>query len=81
MRIARVLTRLNLGGPARQTLASDPRLTARGHELRVFVGRPEAGEGDLTEELRARGVDVVNVPGLARGISGLACWWSIRTST
>ena len=30
MRIARVLTRLNLGGPARQALASDPLLAARG---------------------------------------------------
>ena len=69
MRIARVLTRLNLGGPARQVLASDPRLARRGHELRVFVGSPEPGEGDLAPELESRGVDVVRVPGLARGIS------------
>lgn len=69
MRIARVLTRLNLGGPARQVLASDPRLLARGHELRVFAGSPGPGEGDLFEDLRARGVEVVRVPGLARGWS------------
>ncbi len=69
MRIARVLTRLNLGGPARQVLASDPLLCARGHVLRVFTGRPEPGEGDLTGALRARGVDVVEVSGLARGWS------------
>lgn len=68
MRIARVLTRLNLGGPARQALASDSRLSERGHELRVFAGMPEPGEGDLFETLRARGIDVVRVPGLKRGI-------------
>jgi glycosyltransferase involved in cell wall biosynthesis len=69
MRIARVLTRLNLGGPARQVLASDPLLVQRGHQLRVFAGRPEPGEGDLFDALVARGVDVVRVPGLARGWS------------
>lgn len=69
MRIARVLTRLNLGGPARQVLASDPRLLRAGHAVRVFAGRVEPGEGDLFDELAAAGVDVVRVPGLARGWS------------
>ncbi len=69
MRIARVLTRLNLGGPARQALASDPVLAARGHDLRVFAGRPEPGEGDLTEAFRRRGIEVERVAGLSRGIS------------
>lgn len=67
MRIARVLTRLNLGGPARQVLAGDPVLRARGHEVRVLVGRPERGEGDLFDEARARGIDVRRVSALARG--------------
>jgi glycosyltransferase involved in cell wall biosynthesis len=67
MRIARVLSRLNLGGPARQVEASDPLLVARGHGLRVFCGRPEEGEGDLAPQLERLGVDVVRVPGLARG--------------
>lgn len=69
MRIARVLTRLNLGGPARQALASDPLLRARGHELRLFTGTPEPGEGDLFEAFRARGLDVVRIGGLQRGLS------------
>jgi glycosyltransferase involved in cell wall biosynthesis len=71
VRVARVLTRLNLGGPARQVLASDPLLAARGHELRVYAGRPEPGEGELADELRGRGVEVVRVPGLHRGLSPL----------
>jgi len=69
MRIARVLTRLNLGGPARQVLASDPLLVARGHVVRVFTGEPEPGEGDLSRTLAERGLDVVRVEGLQRGVS------------
>ncbi|MEM7306902.1 MAG: glycosyltransferase [Planctomycetota bacterium] len=69
MRIARILTRLNLGGPARQVLASDPLLVARGCAVRVFAGSPEPGEGDLFDELRERGVDVVRVASLRRGVA------------
>ncbi len=68
MRIARILTRLNLGGPARQALASDPLLAARGHELRLYAGTSGPGEGDLFDVLRARGLDVRRVPGLAPGL-------------
>lgn len=69
MRIARVLTRLNLGGPARQALACDPVLVARGHAVRIFAGTPSSGEGDLFAAFEAAGLDVVRVPGLARGLS------------
>ena len=71
MRLARILTRLNLGGPARQVQASDPILRERGHEIRLFVGTPEPGEGDLFEELQGAGHDVVRVPHLGRGVSPL----------
>jgi glycosyltransferase involved in cell wall biosynthesis len=69
LRIARVLSRLNLGGPARQVLASDPLLVARGHTVRIFAGEPQPGEGDLFESARERGLDVVRVRGLSRGVS------------
>jgi glycosyltransferase involved in cell wall biosynthesis len=69
VRIARVLTRLNLGGPARQALASDPLLAERGFVVRVLAGRPEPGEGDLFETFRRRGIDVVRVRGLRRGLA------------
>ncbi|MFT7670906.1 MAG: glycosyltransferase involved in cell wall biosynthesis [Planctomycetota bacterium] len=71
MRVARILTRLNLGGPARQALGADPLLAELGVTVRVFCGEPQPGEGDLFEEFIARGIDVVRVPGLGRGISGL----------
>ena len=66
MRIARILTRLNLGGPARQALAADPVLRQRGHEVRLFTGTAESGEGDLFDRFLERGLDVVRVPGLRR---------------
>lgn len=69
MRIARVLTRLNLGGPARQVLASDPLLCERGHAVRIFAGVPEAGEGDLAGALLERGLDVVRIEELRRGVA------------
>ena len=72
MRIARILTRLNLGGPARQCLASDPLLAERGLTVRVFCGRPEPGEGDLVDALCERGVDVRRIEGLGRSFSPLA---------
>ncbi|MFT5831127.1 MAG: glycosyltransferase involved in cell wall biosynthesis [Bacteroidia bacterium] len=78
MRIARILTRLNLGGPARQVLASDPQLLKRGHELRVFTGMPEEGEGDLFDELKSSGVDVVRVPHLSRGVSPVRDFSALR---
>ena len=69
MRIARILTRANLGGPARQALASDPLLVGRGHVVRLFVGSSEPGEGDLVEDMRSAGMDVVRIRGLRRGIA------------
>lgn len=69
MRIARVLTRLNLGGPARQALASDPLLAERGHVVHVFTGAPAAGEGDLVDTFLEKGIHVERIPGLARGLS------------
>lgn len=79
MRIARVLTRLNLGGPARQVLASDPLLGERGHDVRIFTGSPEAGEGELFDAAKERGLDVVRVPGLKRAVAPLSDWRARRS--
>ena len=51
MRLARILTRLNLGGPARQVLASDPELVGRGVELRVYAGPDHPHASQKPEEL------------------------------
>jgi len=78
VRIARILTRLNLGGPARQVLASDPLLQQAGHTLRVFAGEPGPDEGDLFESLAERNIDVVRVPSLKRGLSAWGDWNASR---
>jgi len=78
LRVARVLTRLNLGGPARQSLASDPELKSRGHDVRLFTGSPLPDEGDLFDHMRARGVDAVRVPGLGRDPKLTADWAALR---
>ena len=81
VRIARIISRLNLGGPARQILASDPLLQERGHEVRLFAGQPEPGEGDLFEAAQREGLDCVRVPGLKRGIAPASDWRARRFLT
>ena len=53
MRVARVLTRLNLGGPGRQVLASDPQLARRGHARLVLavdlIGQAVSVEVDASD--------------------------------
>lgn len=63
---------MNLGGPARQVLASDPWLQSQGHEVLVLAGEPEIGEGDLRAELGATGVRVEGIASLSRRVSPLA---------
>ena len=72
MRVVRVVTRLNRGGPLRQLEALVPGLAARGFEGPVLVGVPAAGEEDASDDLRAVGAEVVRVPALRRGIAPAA---------
>jgi glycosyltransferase involved in cell wall biosynthesis len=69
VRVVRVITRLNRGGPLRQLEALVPGLARRGVSGPVWTGAPAAGEEDRSGDLRALGVEVVRVPGLRRGIS------------
>lgn len=68
MRVARILTRFNLGGPARQVLAADPRLRQRGIDVTLFVGRSESGEGDLLAQAERAGLRVRLLPDLGRSL-------------
>ena len=46
-RVVRVITRLNIGGPAIQAASLTTRLVADGFETCLVHGRLDAGEGDM----------------------------------
>ena len=47
VRIARVITRLNIGGPSIQAVTLTERLSARGHDTLLIHGSLSDGEGDM----------------------------------
>ncbi len=47
IRVLRVITRLNIGGPSIQAIALSDRLSARGFQTRLVHGELGAGEGDM----------------------------------
>jgi glycosyltransferase involved in cell wall biosynthesis len=80
-RVVRIVTRLNRGGPSRQLEALVPGLARLGWDGPVWTGEPEPTEEDVAPLLEARGVEVVRVPALARGIDArrdAAAWRWIR---
>ncbi len=81
VRIARVITRLNVGGPARHVAILSSRLGPDFESL-LFVGTPDGREGSLLDAAVGAGATVVRVPGLRRRPSPLqdlrAAWWLYR---
>jgi glycosyltransferase involved in cell wall biosynthesis len=71
VRVARIITRLNRGGPARTLLSVEPLLARHGVESLLLTGEPARGEDDLTDEFRRAGVALRIVPGLRRSPSPL----------
>ncbi|MGH9144102.1 MAG: glycosyltransferase [Vicinamibacterales bacterium] len=47
IRVLRVITRLNVGGPAIQAITLSDRLAARGYDTLLVHGQLDAGEGDM----------------------------------
>ncbi len=68
MRVLRLITRLNIGGPSIQAIALSDRLAARGFTTKLVHGTLGAGEGDMRYLLPAS-VDVDCVPTLRREIA------------
>lgn len=69
IRVVRVITRLNIGGPSIQAITLSRRLTASGIETRLLHGELGQGEGDMTTLMPLDGVDAAYVPTLRRPIS------------
>ena len=74
MRVARIITRLNRGGPARTLLAVEPLLAQHGVESLLLAGEPARGEDDLADDFRRAGIPLRIVPGLRRSPAPLADW-------
>lgn len=71
IRILRLITRLNAGGPARHVIWLSEGLRRFGYETLLLAGRPAPGEDDLSDFAREKGVDAVEIEGLSRKIDPL----------
>src|SRR5690349_13634247 len=71
IRVARIITRLNIGGPSIQATALATRLVPRGFETLLVHGSLGVGEGDMRYLLPtdANGVEVRHVPALRRAVA------------
>jgi glycosyltransferase involved in cell wall biosynthesis len=71
IRVARIITRLNIGGPAIQAAMLSDRLRERGFETLLIYGRLAPGEGDMSYLLE-RHVQATYLPSMVRSVSPLA---------
>ena len=69
MRVARIITRLNIGGPSIQAAALSERLTSRGIDTLLIHGRLGEGEGDMRYLLSDGRVDVRQLTALGRPVA------------
>src|SRR3989442_16019710 len=69
IRVARIITRLNIGGPWIQAAILSDRLRGAGFETRLVHGRLGAGEVDMSYLLDGRGVPAFYVPSLQRPLA------------
>jgi glycosyltransferase involved in cell wall biosynthesis len=73
VRIARIITRLNVGGPAIQAINLSERLESAGYHTLLIHGRLGPGEGDMGYLVpRDRSFDIEYVPALRREIAPAA---------
>ncbi len=80
IRVARIITRLNIGGPAIQAINLSRQLEAEGFETCLIHGRLAEGEGDMTQLLPLSGTATVFIHELVRPVSpfqDLRAVWSI----
>jgi glycosyltransferase involved in cell wall biosynthesis len=64
IRIDRVITRLNIGGPSQHVIILTDALNDERFRSRLICGRVGPGEGDMTPEALAQGLSVTQLPAL-----------------
>ena len=72
IRVARIITRLNIGGPAIQAVMLSDCLRARAFDTLLMYGYLAEGEGDMTYLLDNRQVRQAYVPSMGRSVSPFA---------
>ena len=71
IRLVRIFSRLNVGGPSLHVIHLAAGLAPHGYDTRLVVGRESEREGSLLDLALARGVNVLALPGLGRDIRPL----------
>jgi glycosyltransferase involved in cell wall biosynthesis len=71
IRIVRIFSRLNVGGPSLHVIHLAAGLAPQGYDTRLVVGRESEREGSLLDLALARGVNVHALDGLGREIHPL----------
>jgi glycosyltransferase involved in cell wall biosynthesis len=64
----RVITRLNIGGPAQQAAALSEELARLGWETLLAIGTPEPSEGNMEHLLAQRNIRWTRIPWMRRGL-------------
>ena len=80
IRVARIITRLNIGGPAIQALSLSERLSAHGFDTSLIHGQLDAGEGDIRTVVESAPVSSVRLGSLVRPIRplhDLRAFWQV----
>jgi len=71
LKVLRIISRLNVGGPARHVTTLDAGLRTLGYETLLVHGSVGAGEGDLERLVSDRQLPATKVPALGRRLSPL----------
>jgi len=66
LRVMRIITRLNIGGPAIQAIEMTARLNRAPDQSWLVCGTIDANEGDLAYLAKLRGVKLIVIPALGR---------------
>jgi glycosyltransferase involved in cell wall biosynthesis len=69
IRVMRIITRLNIGGPAQHVVLLTAALNDADFQSTLVTGLVGAEEGDMTDYARAHGVEPVVIPWIGREIS------------